>query len=149
MKPRRMIPPIYFGFACLAMVALHYLLPLIQLLTWPWRIGGVVLILGGIGLAIAGERQFKHAGTPVRPFEPMTALVETGPFRYSRNPMYLGMFLVLFGLFLLLGTLGPVLMIPIFFWIIQNRFVLLEEQAMASQFGPAYAAYQGRVRRWL
>jgi hypothetical protein len=50
-----MIPPIYFGLACLAMVALHYLLPLTQLLTWPWRFSGVVLILGGIGLAIAAS----------------------------------------------------------------------------------------------
>jgi protein-S-isoprenylcysteine O-methyltransferase Ste14 len=143
------IPPLYFAIAILVMIALHLVLPVARVVPWPWSLVGVVAMLAGIALAIWGERRFKHAGTAVRPFAPSTALVEDGPFRFTRNPMYLGMLLVLAGLFLLLGTLGPLVVLPAFFWGLQTRFVVFEEAHMENHFGARYQDYRRRVRRWL
>ena len=66
------------------MIALHLLLPIVRSITWPWSVAGVLPLLAG-GAAVRGERDCKRAGTPVRPFEPSSALVEAGPFRFSRG----------------------------------------------------------------
>ena len=143
------IPPLYFALAIVAMFLLHRWLPIIDLIDPPWSWFGWVLIAGGVGLAIWAERLFSRAGTGVRPFTPSTSLVAAGPYRLTRNPMYLGMMLVLLGGFLLAGSLGSLLVIPVFFWWIHRRFVLPEEDHMAEHFGEAYEAFKGRTRRWL
>jgi protein-S-isoprenylcysteine O-methyltransferase Ste14 len=143
------IPPLWFALAIALMVALHGLVPIARLVAGPWRLAGVLPILAGLALAIWGERRFKRAGTAVRPFEPSSALVEDGPFRLTRNPMYLGLLLVLAGLWILLGTLGPLLVPPAFFWLLQARFVVHEEAHMERHFGARYLDYRRRVRRWL
>jgi protein-S-isoprenylcysteine O-methyltransferase Ste14 len=143
------IPPLYFAGAIVLMIALHAALPIARIVAWPWSLTGGVLMIAGVALAIWAERLFTRAGTAVRPFEPSTALVEDGPFRRTRNPMYLGMLLVLTGLVLLLGTLGPLLVIPPFAWLIHARFVVHEEAHMERHFGAPYLDYKRRVRRWL
>jgi protein-S-isoprenylcysteine O-methyltransferase Ste14 len=143
------IPPLYFAIAILVMIALHFALPIARIVPRPWSLLGVAAMLAGILLAIWGERRFKRAGTAVRPFAPSSALVEDGPFRFTRNPMYLGLLLVLAGLFLLLGTLGPLVVLPAFFWVLQTRFVVPEEAHMQTHFGARYEDYRRRVRRWL
>jgi protein-S-isoprenylcysteine O-methyltransferase Ste14 len=143
------IPPAYLLGAGALMLILDQLLPLARLVPWPWTLWGVLPILAGIVLAVAAERRFRRAGTPVRPFELSSALVTDGPFRFTRNPMYLGMMLVLGGLALLLGTLAPLLVLPAFFALIHLRFVRLEEAFLELHFGDAYRAYKERVRRWL
>ena len=85
----------------------------------------------------------------MRPFEPSTALVEDGPFRFSRNPMHLGMVLVLAGAFILLGSLSPLFVLPAFVWLLHTRFVVREEAHMERHFGDCYLDYKRRVRRWL
>ena len=142
------IPPLWFALALALMVALHWLLPIAQVVAWPWSLAGSVLVVAGILLAVVAERRFKRAGTAVRPFEPSTALVEDGPFRFTRNPMYLGMILVLAGVFILLGSLSPLLVLPAFVWLLHARFVVHEEAHMERHFGERYLVYQRRVRRW-
>jgi protein-S-isoprenylcysteine O-methyltransferase Ste14 len=78
-----------------------------------------------------------------------SALVVDGPFRFTRNPVYLGMVLFLFGVGVLLGSLTPFLVIPLFALVIDRRFVRVEEAMLTKAFGPSYSAYQSRVRRWL
>lgn len=148
-EPRRVLPPTYFLVAGAVMIALHLSLPIERLLDWPWRLLGAPLVVAGVALAVLADREFKKARTPVRPFELSTTLVTVGPYRYSRNPMYLGMLVVLLGLFLLLGTLTPVLVIPVFFWLIETHFVQPEEKMLEIQFGDAYLDYKRQVRRWL
>jgi protein-S-isoprenylcysteine O-methyltransferase Ste14 len=128
---KRTLPPTYFLIAGLVMLALHLIVPLAMLVPWPWSLAGILPILAGGALAIVADRRFKQARTTVKPFERSSMLVTEGPFRYSRNPMYLGMLAMLAGLWLLLGTLGPLVALPAFFWLIRQRFVLPEEQAMA------------------
>ncbi len=143
------LPPVYFLAAGGLMLLLHTRFPGLHLIAWPWRWLGLLPIIGGVALAVAGERAFKRAGTAVLPFSEPSAVVTTGPFAFTRNPMYLGMMLYLVGWAVLLGTLVPVLVIPLFFAVIHYRFVLREEPFMAERLGDAYAAYKARVRRWL
>ena len=149
MKPRTIYPPIYFFAACAAMAALHWWFPGVRLLSPPATYAGAAPVVAGVVLAFVAKKQFDGVGTTVKPFERSSVVVAHGPFRYSRNPMYLGMFLALFGLSVLLGTLTPVAVIPVFAWLIVSRFVHREERHMEEQFGDAYRDYKRRVRRWL
>jgi len=146
---RRIVPPIYLLAALFGMLALHHTLPLARLeaplLRW---LGGIVMI-GGVALSAAGAGTFRRAGTPVRPFEEATTLVTTGPYRWTRNPMYLGMLLVLAGTGIALASLTPLVVIPAFFLLIRNGFIRHEEAAMAECFGDQFTDYCGKVRRWI
>jgi protein-S-isoprenylcysteine O-methyltransferase Ste14 len=148
-RPKTIYPPLYFFAACAAMVALHVLAPGIRVVSPPVSYAGVALIVAGVLLALVAKRRFDRLGTTVRPFERSAVVVSDGPFGYSRNPMYLGMLLALSGLFVVLGSLSPLAVLPLFYWIIVTRFVRREERHMVEQFGDVYGDYKRRVRRWL
>ena len=143
------IPPVYFALAIVWMYLLHHWLPIVDLINPPLSYIGWALIAAGIMLAIWAERLFSRAGTGVRPFTPSTALVASGPYRVTRNPMYLGMMLVLLGGFFLAGSLGSFLVIPVFFWRIHSYFVLPEEEHLTAAFGADYEAFRQQTRRWI
>jgi len=113
------------------------------------RAAGAVPLVLGLALGIWGSNLFQRARTTIKPFETPTTLVTSGPFRLSRNPMYLGMAAVLVGVALMLGSATPFLVIPPFVLLLDVRFIRREESAMRAAFGEAYRAYQARVRRWL
>jgi protein-S-isoprenylcysteine O-methyltransferase Ste14 len=148
-KQRRLYPPVYFLFAIVGMVVLHVGIPVFQWLRWPANLIGVVPLALGFAVTVIGAGQFRRAGTNIKPFTKSTVLVTTGVFRYSRNPMYVGMLFALLGIALLLGSLTPFLVVPLCARLIAVRFVAIEERDMASQFGREYLDYQSRVRRWL
>lgn len=150
MRTRPVLPPVYLLVAALAMIALHMALPVAHIGASIWRLflGGAIIIAGGTVIA-SSARSFWKAGTPIRPFEVSTTLVITGLFRYSRNPMYVGMGGILFGLALVLGTATPFAVPPVFVVVITRRFILHEEEALADRFGGQYVEYKTRVRRWL
>ena len=79
------------------MAALALFLPVADVLSWPWRALGVVAIAAGVWLNLAADRAFKARGTTVKPFERSSVLLTDGVFRITRNPMYLGMILILVG----------------------------------------------------
>jgi protein-S-isoprenylcysteine O-methyltransferase Ste14 len=146
---RRILPPVWLVFTILAEYILHRWLPLLELVNAPWKYSGVVLILLGIAMAGTAAQLFKRAATPVIPFERSTALVTTGWFRYTRNPMYMGMVLVLAGIAITFGSLGAWLPIPVFIAIIRLNFIRGEERFLEEIFGEDYRRYKLRVRRWL
>ena len=146
---RRMYPPVWFAVAILLMFALHRFAPGPPWLEGPFRIVGALPFLGGLGLGIGGSAIFRRAGTTIKPFQESSKLVTKGPFRYSRNPMYLGMALGLVGIGIFLGTLMPLLLIPAFVWKITRGFIQHEEVMLESVFGDEYRDYMGRVRRWI
>jgi protein-S-isoprenylcysteine O-methyltransferase Ste14 len=148
-QKRRILPPVWLVLALGLTAALHYLLPIAQLIPPPWSYGGAVLIIAGILMSAAGASSFRKAGTPVIPFETSTALVLGGLYRFTRNPMYLGMTIALLGAAVLFGTLGAFLPLPLFVWVIQTRFIAGEERFLEEIFGQQYLAYKRRVRRWL
>ena len=143
------VPPVYFLASALLMLLLHLGLPGPRLVQWPWRWLGLLPVVAGGALAVAGERSFQRTGTAVLPFTEPSALVTTGPFAYTRNPMYLGLVLGLLGWAVLLGSLVPFVVVPAFSALIHFRFVLREEPFMAERFGREYDSYRERVRRWL
>ena len=148
-QKRKLIPPVYFFLTLVLMAALHWTLPLAHIISLPWSRIGIVLIAVGSVLGGHAFRGFGKAGTPVIPFERSTALVTTGSYRVSRNPMYLGMVVILTGVALLFGTLSPWLPIPAFALFIQANFITGEERFLEEIFGQQYLAYKRRVRRWL
>jgi len=146
---RRIVPPIYLVVSMFTMLVLHHDLPVLLFRAPVFAWIGAATMIGGVVLVMLSAATFRRAGTPVRPFEEVTTLVTTGPFRRTRNPMYLGMILVLAGTWIALGSLTPVLVIPVFVAIIRTWFIRHEEAAMHERFGAAFAEYCGRVRRWI
>jgi protein-S-isoprenylcysteine O-methyltransferase Ste14 len=146
---KRTLPPTYFLASLALMAALAFTLPVAPLLSGWQRAIGLVPIAAGVWLNLAADRAFKELRTTVRPFERSSALATGGVFRLSRNPMYLGMILMLIGVALLLGALSPLLVAAGFAAIIDTRFVPAEEQMLAETFGDAWTAYRDRTRRWI
>ena len=142
-------PPIYFFITLMAMIALHYLVPIHQLLSTHLRYAGIPLVVGGICIVAIAASAFSKVGTPVVPFEKSTVVVTTGLFRFSRNPMYLGMVMAIIGVAFLLGSAAAFIPIPIFVWLIQYQFISREEAFLEELFGEEYLVYKAKVRQWL
>lgn len=110
---------------------------------------GVLITAAGAALPVIGFREFTRAGTNVDPFEPALKLVTTGPYRFTRNPMYLGMVLFMLGLSLMLSLEWGLILTP-FLWLAYDRLVVAREEAyLTNKFGEPYRAFVGRTRRWL
>jgi protein-S-isoprenylcysteine O-methyltransferase Ste14 len=132
-----------------AMLGLHVALPIMSLIHAPYTYLGVVPILLGLIISGSSAKAFREAGTPVIPFEKSTTLVTEGWYRYTRNPMYLGLVITLIGVWVVLGTLSPLLPLIGFVVIIELQFIRGEEQFLDEIFGEQYRSYKLRVRRWL
>lgn len=147
MTPPRILPPHYFLLALALILGIGYLeggdvLPA----PWPWL--GSIPITAGVLLAIQGSRLFARAGTNIIPFTKSTALVTSGVFAVSRNPMYTGMVLALAGTALLMNGWFPWIVVIAFTTIIRGYFIRHEEALMEQTFGREYLDYKARVRRW-
>jgi len=149
-RPKRIvIPPIWFALGLTAIFLLDRFFPPSNF-SGPVAVGlGAVLILLGLASAISAAGLFRKADTGIVPFSEATTLVTSGAFRFSRNPMYLGMVFVLLGTALIVGSVAGLLVAPIFMLIIQYRFILDEERMMRDVFGKEFEEYRRRVRRWL
>jgi protein-S-isoprenylcysteine O-methyltransferase Ste14 len=146
---RRILPPVWTVGFLVAEFALHRWLPVAVWLPRPWSYLGALVLLGGISLLIWALALFRRAKTGLIPFSDATELVVAGPYRFTRNPMYLGMTSVLLGVALLLGTVTPLAAPAAFATIITLRFIVHEEVQMERTFGAAYLDFKKRVRRWL
>lgn len=111
----------------------------------------VSLIVTGVLIMLAGVMAFYYQETTVDPRDPSKAssLVVAGIYRYSRNPMYLGMAIVLVGVAFMLANLGSLLVVPIFVMSITTLQIVPEELALEEQFGDSYREYKDKVNRWL
>lgn len=149
MPRKRVLPPTYLFLAIVAMAALHFAWPLAAVVPWPWNLlGGLPLVLG-VALNLWADKALKVHGTTVKPFEESAALVTGGAYRLSRHPMYLGMVLILLGIALLLGSLTPYVVVPVFAVLMEAVFVRVEERMMRERFGEAWLGYTRQVRRWV
>lgn len=110
---------------------------------------GAVLVLVGVWPALSINRAFKQAKTSILPDAIPEAFVETGLFRYSRNPIYVGMSLVLAGGALISGLVVNLCAVPLFMIAVTRLWIVKEEQNLLTKFGAQYADYQKRVRRWI
>lgn len=148
----KLLPPHYLVLA-LGTIGACVWLPGPVLLPAAWRpaglLAGLLLIAGGVAVAVRGSRQFAQAGTNIVPFTNASTLVSDGVFRWTRNPMYLGMLLTLTGSAVLVDSLWALGVVLAFFLLIRQAFVQHEEAQMRATFGPDFEAYCARTRRWL
>lgn len=142
-------PPILLLIHIFAAFLLNWLLPLPfafpKILEWV----GYILILVGLGLPISAVSQFMKAHTTIDPHGSVTDIVTSGPYRFSRNPIYLGFVCLLIGFLFIFRSywgliLSPVLMVSLFQLVIKH-----EETYLEKKFGDVYSSYKSRVRRWL
>jgi len=127
----------------------HYLIPIRIVIPPPYSYTGAIVMLLGLGLMIWTARVFRKAGTGFQLQGGGSILVTSGPFRFSRNPMYLGMLVWLIGLAVLLGSL-IVFIFPIIFFLLAHFLLIpIEERKMEQLFGQQFIEYRQRVRRWL
>ena len=145
----KILPPTLLLVSLMLMFGLHFLFPAVQMLPALGNLAGLFPFGLGILINIVADRQFKQAKTTVKPFEESNELVTTGLYRFSRNPMYLGMVLILLGLAILLGSLTPFSVLTVFVWWIDVQFIRHEEQMLATQFGQDWLEYKAQVRRWI
>ena len=148
-KKRKIIPPIYLFLALALMWLLQRFFPVHQYIDRPFAYVGVIPVLFGIAMAAISAGMFVKVDTGLEPFDEATTLVTGGFYRITRNPMYMGMFLMLFGVALLLGSLSTLLPLILFVLVIRNNFVLGEERFLEAVFGQSYLDYKSEVRRWI
>ncbi len=127
----------------------HFLFRTGDFLTFPWTLTGIVPIAIGSWLNLVADQVFKKRQTTVKPFEESSTLVTDSVFRLTRNPMYLGMILILLGEALLLGSAPPFLVVLITAVFFDRAYIKPEEHILAATFGEEFDAYRSRVRRWV
>ncbi len=143
-------PPIAWALAAIAGLALDslYPLPFLPAAVPAGWLGGIVF-LAGLALLIWAAATFRRAGTQIQTTQPSTTIVDHGPYSFSRNPIYTGMFLGLIGLAFAFDSLWPVVLLVPFYLVIRYGVVAREEAYLERKFGDVYLTYKARVRRWL
>jgi len=148
-RTRGPYPPVILLVFILAEIGLHKWWPIAAIIPAPWNWAGVALIVLGIGIGIGPAMAFSRAETTIKPFHDSSALVRTGMYRVTRNPMYLGMVIVLTGVAVLTGSLSPFIG-PLLFVPVMNVRVIRHEEAMLEEaFGDEYRDFRQSVRRWI
>ena len=146
------IPPLALTAAIAVAIALVTVYaPLVRLPFPGQKYASAALVLIGFLLAAVGVAQFRRSRTTVNPLSPNQAstVVTTGLYRVSRNPMYLGMALVLLGVAAWGSALAGYLLVVGFCWYLTRFQIIPEERALLAAFGEEFAQYMGRVRRWI
>jgi protein-S-isoprenylcysteine O-methyltransferase Ste14 len=145
----RLVPPVVYFGAFAVMWALHW---------WrPWTtpggdvlaVAGLALVLAGVALTIWSAATFSRAHTTIIPWGQVSALVTSGPFRISRNPIYLADAIAYLGGTLLIQSWWPLVALPGVLVVIRLKVINHEERYLTERFGDAYREYQLSVRRWL
>jgi protein-S-isoprenylcysteine O-methyltransferase Ste14 len=145
----RIPPPLFYVAGFLAGIALELAFPIAAL---PLALAvSAGLIGGGLWLALDGLAMlgFRRAGTSMVPMRPTTALVTSGPYRFTRNPMYVGMAFLYAALALALGVIWALAVLPLVLLAVDRLVIAREERYLEAKFGEAYREYKSRVRRWV
>lgn len=145
----RIHPPILFLLIFIPALILTFLWPLGLGSHWLLRALGALALLGALSLVSAAILSFRRQGTSENPHRPSTALVREGPYRLTRNPMYLSMVLILIGLGLLLDSIWLLLAAPLDALLLTVLVIRYEEIYLENKFGKDYSEFKGSVRRWL
>ena len=151
-KPARVVPAPLLVVGCLGAGWLAHRL-------WPIRFlpdlggwgtaAGAAIVLGALAIGLAGVREFHRRGTPTSPFQPSTALVTSGVFRFTRNPMYLGLVLVGLGVAVAFDSAALLVASLVLALLLQAAVIRPEERALAARYGAAFEKYRLETRRWI
>jgi protein-S-isoprenylcysteine O-methyltransferase Ste14 len=143
-------PPIAWAIAAVAGLVLDRVSPLPWLpADWPNAWFGAAIFTLGLALLMSAALTFRKAGTEVQTSQPTTVIVAHGPYRFSRNPIYLGMFIGLAGLAVGFDTGWILVALIPFYFVLRYGVVAREEAYLERKFGRVYLDYKDRVRRWV
>ncbi len=141
-------PLIYLGFLALGF-GLDYFWPIAIL---PGRVQyfvGAILMVLAAAVVVLAFRQFQKAGTNIPPHQPTLAIVSVGPYRYSRNPMYIALSLLYAGIGVAADNLWVLVLLVPLLAVVRTGVIAREERYLEEKFGEAYLRYKAKVRRWL
>lgn len=147
-KPITRPPYLYGGFLLVGLLT-HLAVPLkIFSNTWAGLLAGTLFVIAGISLVISAVRTLKKEQVSPR-FKPVSTIVTSGPFGYTRNPMYLAFTLTYTGIAFVINTFWPIVLFPILLCVMHYGVIRREEAYLEKLFGDNYKNYCLRVRRWL
>ena len=145
----KIIPPlVYLAGVVIGIVISIWIPTKIAPSSLAWTLGGTLLICGAV-LAGSAILKFKNAGTTARPDRAASTLVVVGPYRITRNPMYLGLALVYVGIAIADQSVWALILLPVVLTIIQHQAIEPEEAFLERRFGASYIRYKENVRRWI
>jgi protein-S-isoprenylcysteine O-methyltransferase Ste14 len=142
------IPPTYFFSGIIISVVLMLLFPSGRFIPFPYSLSGIIVIILGFVIVSKTYSQFKISGT-THQYETPQKVLRDGVFRYTRNPMYVGMLLVLIGIATCLGNLYSMIGPLLFFLMTNFVFIPFEEKLMEQHLGAHFLDYKNTVRRWI
>jgi protein-S-isoprenylcysteine O-methyltransferase Ste14 len=142
-------PPLLYAVPLAVGLLLHWAYPIALMPRGVAVPLGVLLVVLSLALLASAMISFRRARTSPVPIKPTTAIVETGPYRFTRNPMYVGLAALYLGVTLWVDSLWPILFLPIALFMIQRFVIAREERYLEAKFGDQYRGYKARVRRWL
>ena len=142
-------PPLIFAGPLVVGILLNLKFPMRFLPRKVATILGVTLIGASVALVSQAYQRMRRAGTNVDPYEPATVLVTEGPFKLTRNPLYLSVTLFYAGVATLVNTLWAIVLLPIVLLVINRGVIEREERYLERKFGEQYMQYKERVRRWI
>ena len=144
------LPPVLVGGTLIVGMIIHFAVWNVPLLpTLIARIAGLAIFVSAGILAHRSHLAMQRVGTNVLPTQPTLALATDGPYRYTRNPLYIAALGVYLGVSLWVNGVAPLVLLAPMAWALHRGVVLREEQYLTAKFGDAYREYQSRVRRWV
>jgi protein-S-isoprenylcysteine O-methyltransferase Ste14 len=145
----KLLPPTYLNTFLVLAIGLHFILPIKRIIHSPYTYFGLIIILFGVALNVWSARLLKKKSATVDFHETPTRLVTDGPFRISRNPLYLGGVILSLGIAVLLGSLITFVFPTALLLILDKLYIPVEEEGLEKTFGKEYLEYKQRVRRWI
>jgi protein-S-isoprenylcysteine O-methyltransferase Ste14 len=112
-------------------------------------IGGLIAVAAVLVLVVLPFRQFQQSGQDPKPWTPTPEIVVAGAFKFTRNPMYLGMIVFCLGFAIILSDVWILILTPVCGWLIYHLAIRHEEDYLEEKFGESYRAYKATVRRWI
>ena len=142
-------PPLIYVSALAAGLLANSIYPVRLLPRGIPRALGLPLVVGGLLIGLLGVREMRRTETNVDPYRPTNAIVDSGPFRFTRNPLYVGMTLIYGGSSMLANALPAALLLPLVLHLMRHGVIEREEAYLERKFGEEYLSYKERVRRWI